>query len=218
MTRLDKAGTGALVLCTGDRLVVGLLSDGDIRRAILSGCSLGDLCESIANKEPIVALPPVTDSDVLAVMNQRDINHLPVVDQAGILQDFILRQDLGAGSEPDTTDAQRLESVLISPIASISEAVGQLDKAGTGALVLCSTDGTLCGLLTDGDIRRAILQGKSMDIPCEAIASLKPVVASRSISMAEALHLMNEHDIHHLPVVDAENRVVKAGSESVCCR
>lgn len=209
MARLDKAGTGAVVLCTGDRLVVGLLSDGDIRRAILSGCSLVDSCASIANKEPIVALRPVTDSDVLAVMNQRDINHLPVVDQAGILQDFILRQDLGAGSELNTAAEERLESVMIPPTASISAAVGQLDKAGTGALVLCSTGGTLCGLLTDGDIRRAILQGKSMEIPCEAIASLKPVVAPPSISMTEALSLMNQHDIHHLPVVDAENRVVK---------
>jgi NDP-sugar pyrophosphorylase family protein len=76
-------------------------------------------------------------------------------------------------------------------------------------LVLCTNGRILCGLLTDGDIRRAILQGKSMVDPCVTIASRKPVVAPRSIGTGEALHLMNLHDIHHLPVVDSENRVVE---------
>ena len=209
MVSLDKAGTGALVLCTGSRMVVGLLTDGDIRRAILKGRSLNDLCSSIANKKPILAVRPVSSAEALGVMNQRDIHHLPVVDKEGILADFILRQDLQSDFELDASAAERLESVKILPTASISQAVEQLEKAGTGALVLCATGGTLCGLLTDGDIRRAILHGKSMDIPCETIASSKPVVAPQSISMAEALHLMNQHDIHHLPVVDSENRVVK---------
>src|ERR1700735_1221062 len=99
MVSLDKAGTGALVLCTGSRMVVGLLTDGDIRRAILKGRSLGDLCSSIANKKPILAVRPVSSAEALGVMNQRDIHHLPVVDKEGILADFILRQDLQSDFE-----------------------------------------------------------------------------------------------------------------------
>ena len=142
-------------------------------------------------------------------MNRHDINHLPVVDADGVLHDFILRRDLGAEVELEATAQQRLESVVISPTTSIAEAIALLDKAGTGALVLCTNDRILCGLLTDGDIRRAILQGKSMDAPCVTIASRKPVVAPRSITTGEALDLMNQHDINHLPVVDAKNRVVE---------
>ena len=48
-----------------------------------------------------------------------------------------------------------------------------------------------------------------MDAPCDAIASRKPIVAPRSIPTGEALQLMNQHDINHLPVVDAENHVVE---------
>ena len=66
----------------------------------------------------------------------------------------------------------------------------------------------LRGVLTDGDIRRAILQGKPMNDPCDTIATRKPMVATRSITSGEALDLMNQHDINHLPVVDAESRVV----------
>ncbi len=209
ISRLDKAGTGALVLCTDNRRFAGLLTDGDVRRAILKGRALSDPCDSIANKEPIVALDPVTPSDALRLMNQHDINHLPAIDADGFLRDFILRRDLGSEGELDAASELRLESVIIAPASSISEAIEKLDKAGTGALVLCARERELCGLLTDGDIRRAVLQGKPMSLPCVTIASLNPVTAQQSTSMLEALHLMNEHDIHHLPVVNAQNHVVK---------
>ncbi len=209
ISRLDKAGTGALALCTGDGRLVGLLTDGDIRRAILKGRSMNDPCDSIANREPIVARWPVTSSDSLRLMNQHDINHLPVVSTEGILLDLILRRDLGEELELDAAAEERLKSVVALPTVSISEAIEQLDRAGTGALILCAPRRALCGLLTDGDIRRAVLQGKPMSDACATIASLNPVVAAQSISMREALQMMDQHDIHHLPVVDAENQVVK---------
>ncbi len=207
IARLDKAGTGALALCSSNRKLVSLLTDGDIRRAILKSRMLDDPCGSISNMKPITALQPVASVEAFRLMNRHDINHLPVVDAEGVLRDFILRRDLGADVEFDATSEQ-LERVAISPTTPITEAIALLDKAGTGALVLCTSGRILCGLLTDGDIRRAVLQGKSMDAPCVTIASLKPVVASRTISTAKALHLMNQHDINHLPVVDANNRVV----------
>jgi dTDP-glucose pyrophosphorylase/CBS domain-containing protein len=206
---LDKAGTGALALCSSNRKLVGLLTDGDIRRAILKSRMLNDPCGTISNLEPIVALQPIAPSEALRLMNRHDVNHLPVVDTNGVLCDFILRRDLGAEVELEATGQQRLESVAISPTTSIAEAIALLEKAGTGALVLCTNGRTLRGLLTDGDIRRAILRGKSLDAPCDTIASREPIVAPRSILKREALRLMNRHDINHLPVVDTENRVVE---------
>ena len=208
LARLDKAGTGALALCANDRKLVGLITDGDLRRAILRSASLDEPCGSIANREPIMAVGPVDPRGALKTMNQHDINQLPVIDSEGVLVGFILRRDLGSEIEFETAAAQRLIDSTIPPEISIAEAIARLDKAGTGALLLC-TDGVLCGLLTDGDIRRAILVGKSLDEPCSTIASKRPVVAAHSISMSEALRLMNESDINHLPVVDGENRVVE---------
>ncbi|MGA8151689.1 MAG: nucleotidyltransferase family protein [Terriglobales bacterium] len=208
MARLDKAGTGALVLCSSNRKLIGVLTDGDIRRAILTSWMLDKPCSSIASLEPIVVLQPIASAEALRLMNRHDINQLPVVDADGVLLDFILRRDLGAEVEFDARVQERLENVIISPTTSIAEAIAFLDKAGTGALLLCKNGKTLCGLLTDGDIRRAILQGKSMDAPCFTIASQTPVIARRSIANAEALHLMNQHDINHLPVLDGENCVV----------
>ncbi len=209
IAHLDRAGTGALVLCTGNQRLVGLLTDGDVRRAILRGRSLSDPCDSIANKKPIVAFWPVTATDSLRLMNEHDISHLPVVDSEGSLKDFVLRRDLGMEAELHAAVEQRLESVIVPPVVSISEAIERLDKAGTGALILCGADRVLLGLLTDGDIRRAVLQGKPMSDPCDTIATLNPVAAPTSTSMRDALHLMNQRDIHHLPLVDAQNHVVE---------
>jgi dTDP-glucose pyrophosphorylase len=104
--------------------------------------------------------------------------------------------------------ADRLNSVIISPQASISKAIAHLERAGTGALILCEEAQKLYGILTDGDIRRAILRGMSFERPCGAIASHNPVVASPSMSQAEALHLMDRFDVNHLPVVEADGHVV----------
>ena len=209
IARLDKAGTGALVVCASNRKLVGLLTDGDIRRAILKSCPLTDPCVAISKRQPITALHPIAAAEALRLMNQHDIDQLPVLDADRILRDFILRKDLSAEIEFEATAQRRLERAMIAPTTPLSDAIAQLDRAGTGALVLCANGQILCGLLTDGDVRRAILQGKSMDVPCVTIASQNPVAAVRSISTREALDLMNHHDIHHLPVVDELNRVVE---------
>ena len=99
---------------------------------------------------------------------------------------------------------QRLASTFIDPGASITEAVQRLDQAGTGALLLAGPERRLLGLLTDGDVRRALLRGVSFEEACTTIATAKPVVAQEGVSFADALQVMNRHDVNHLPVVDAK--------------
>ena len=84
-----------LALCSSNRKLVGLLTDGDIRRAILKSRLLDDPCSSISTSEPITALQPIASAEALRLMNRHDINHLPVVDADGVLHDLILRRDLG---------------------------------------------------------------------------------------------------------------------------
>lgn len=209
MARLDQAGTGALVLCAPGRKLLGLLTDGDIRRAILRSVAPEEPCGTIANRNPITTSSPLSSAEALRLLNRHDINHLPVVDAKGELQDFLLRRDLVTEDEFEASARERLGSVMISPSTPLAEAIVRLDQAGTGALVLCSSDRTLCGLLTDGDIRRAILHGVNLDTGCEDIATRNPVTTQHSTLTGEALHLMNQHDINHLPVVDAEGKIVQ---------
>jgi dTDP-glucose pyrophosphorylase/CBS domain-containing protein len=208
MAQLERAGIGALLLCDPDRRLCGLVTDGDIRRAILQGRSLDDSCSVIATLNPVKVEAPVTPEDALRIMDAHDIHHLPAVDAAGRVQDLVLRQDLAVEGD-HAWNERRLRAVIIAPEASISEAMAQLDKAATGVLLICDKVRHLLGLLTDGDFRRAILQRKPLSKPCATIASSHPITSPISVSSSEALRIMKEHDISQLPVVDSEGKVQK---------
>lgn len=208
MEQLERAGTGALLICDADRRLRGLITDGDIRRAVLQGRSLNDPSLAIATVNPVTVANPVNTEEALRVMNEHDIHHLPAVNADNRVEVFVLRQDLTVEADQMRIE-RRLKASIISPDASIAEAMAQLDKAATGTLLICNPDRSLVGVLTDGDFRRAILRRKSMTEPCVTIASAQPITANFPVLPPEALRLMNEHDVSQLPVVDHEGRVQK---------
>lgn len=103
--------------------------------------------------------------------------------------------------------AERLALVIASPELPVTEALERLQEAGTGVLLLATDDGKLFGVLTDGDVRRQILQQRPLDAPCGGIATRNPVLAQDGVTPAEALCLMDtgrEFLVNQLPVVDAD--------------
>ena len=207
LVRMDRAGTGGLALCTDDGKLAGFLTDGDIRRAVLRGVPMSDRCETVANHSPVVAPAPISAGEALHLMGRNDVNHLPVVDGDGVIVDLLLRTELATRDAIEGAAARRLESVIIDPEISIAAAIEHLDRAGTGALLLCTEGRRLAGLLTDGDLRRAILHDVPLTDPCRTIAIGLPVTAGDTISLADALDLMVEHDINQLPLLDANGAV-----------
>jgi len=208
LARMDRAGTGGLALCSADGKLVGFLTDGDIRRAVLRGIALDQPCGTVANRKPVAAQAPFSAAEALQLMARRDINHLPVLDADGFLLDLLVRNELATRETVEDAAVRRLEGVVVSPEASIAEAIQQLDRAGTGALVLCTDERKLAGLLTDGDLRRAIIRGVPLTDSCETIAIRSPVTAQRPVSTEDALDLMIKHEIDHLPVLDRQGDLV----------
>ncbi len=116
----------------------------------------------------------------------------------------------------------RLKKVVISPELSIADAIPVLDRAGWGVLLLCDAQRKLLGVVTDGDVRRAVMRGISFDQPCLSIASTQPIVAyakasaempgaAPAISAADALQIMDHSHsflVNQLPVVDEQGQVV----------
>lgn len=209
IARLDANGIGILAVCSNERKLCGVLTDGDLRRAMLNGKPLNAPCGTIATKNPIVASQETTRFEALCLVKQHDIDHLLIVDKHGALLDIWLRRDLAIEDDLEGGSIDLLGTVAIPPSTSITDALTKLDKAGTGALVLCNEDRILCGLLTDGDIRRAIMRRVPMESPCGDIASRKPLTATAASPVADVLVLMDEQDINHLPLVDVSGRVVK---------
>ena len=95
--RLDLAGTGMLLVCDQHRRLLGVISDGDIRRAILRSVPFSDHCISIANKDFTSAREGIPTAYALFIMDHSKrffLNHLPVLDSSGQVVDLLLRRDL----------------------------------------------------------------------------------------------------------------------------
>src|SRR5262245_14873195 len=63
-------------------------------------------------------------------------------------------------------------------------------------------------MVTDGDIRRAILRRASLQIPIEQAMNAAPTRVPASMGRDEMLALMRRKSFHHLPLVDGAGRVV----------
>lgn len=105
LKRLDANGMGVLLLANADRRLIGIITDGDVRRHILSGASLAVSCESIASRHPRVANRGMTTPELLDLMGgSRDdtVDHLPVLTDDGIVIGLVLRRDLVAADDTFT--------------------------------------------------------------------------------------------------------------------
>ena len=83
----------ALVLDARYKLV-GIVTDGDIRRGILNGLSLEDSVTKIMTSNPATVDENCARSKSLELMNAKLIHHIPVVNKDGVLVDLHLLDEL----------------------------------------------------------------------------------------------------------------------------
>jgi dTDP-glucose pyrophosphorylase len=91
MTRSGKQV--ALVVDAAGRLL-GLATDGDVRKAILRGAALDTPVDAAMNRRPVVGAPGMAAAEAAATMRGRGIRHLPLVDAGGVVVDLLLLDDL----------------------------------------------------------------------------------------------------------------------------
>jgi len=109
-----------------------------------------------------------------------------------------------------------IRALCIGPEDSIKLAADCINRSRRGlAALVVDKGGKLLDVVTDGDIRRAILEGLSLDTPVSALKMRKdssgfpePVVATVGLAKAEVLRLMRERSVQLLPLVDERGCVV----------
>ena len=69
-----------MVVNESNRLL-GVITDGDVRRAILKGISLDEPAELIMNSQPVTAKPTDSPNKILSIMKSRMLRQIPVVDE-----------------------------------------------------------------------------------------------------------------------------------------
>ena len=99
----------------------------------------------------------------------------------------------------------------ISPNASITEATREISRGKIGMTVVITPQREILGIFTDGDLRRAIVNG--LDLQTLTVADVmtrKPRVIGPDKLTAEAVEMMDSRKINQLPVVDEEGRLIGA--------
>jgi len=81
-------------LVHNDGKLVGTVTDGDIRRGILAGISLGEPVKKVMNTTPVTAPSDINDPDAISIMKRHAIHHLPLTDQTGELVGLKVLRDL----------------------------------------------------------------------------------------------------------------------------
>jgi dTDP-4-amino-4,6-dideoxygalactose transaminase len=99
--------------------------------------------------------------------------------------------------------------LMINQTVSIRDALRQLDQNGSGVLLLTDDGGRFQRTITDGDIRRLLLDNSSLDDSLAKLTVRESVVLTEGFTRQSALELMNQHSINHLPVLDIDGRVVR---------
>lgn len=109
----------------------------------------------------------------------------------------------------------RLDKVCVLPDRPLREAMRVMDEAGLGIVLVTDEVRNLLGTVTDGDIRRAILANADLDVSAGRFVKEKhnpvypePISAAVGTDHRSLLRLMRERTLHHLPLLDAEGRVV----------
>ena len=98
---------------------------------------------------------------------------------------------------------------VIGEEMAVREALFAITKAQAGATHVVDRRGRLVGIVTDGDLRRAIMRDeKVLSRPVREIMTKNPITIGPDRLAAEALRLMRERQIDDLPVVDEEGRPV----------
>lgn len=92
--------------------------------------------------------------------------------------------------------------VLISPTSSIRATIETIDNSAMQIAVVVDEKLRLLGTVTDGDIRRSILRGVSLDAPVTQIMNSNPVVANTNETRDAILAMMRTKVLHHIPVVN----------------
>ena len=101
-----------------------------------------------------------------------------------------------------------ISKIFIAPNKSAMDAMQVLNKGGAQIALVVDDEQHLLGTLTDGDIRRGLLHGASLDSPVEKLMNRKFRFLRKSDNQDVVLEMMRREGLRQIPVLDEKGCVV----------
>lgn len=101
-----------------------------------------------------------------------------------------------------------IEKCCVPVSRKLIDAMAVIDGGGIGIALVVDNDSRLAGVMTDGDVRRAILKGASLDSPLEPHINRKFTSVGPDATREEVLDLLQALVLHQVPVIDKERKLL----------
>jgi len=108
-----------------------------------------------------------------------------------------------------------VEKIVLRTDANIRSAISAIDQGSIGIALVLDDDEKLLATITDGDIRRVILSGVTLDESITKIIEYqsttqypKPISADVDMGNDELLKIMHDRQIHQIPLHNTDNQIV----------
>ena len=82
---LHDGGLRIVIVVDKNNKLHGTITDGDIRRALISGMTMSSGISDVMNKSPITANKIDSKEHILSLMHKMSILHIPIVDTSGVI-------------------------------------------------------------------------------------------------------------------------------------
>ena len=92
-------------------------------------------------------------------------------------------------------------NVLISPDASIEEAINRIDQEALRVALVVDEQEHLLGTVSDGDVRRALIRHMPLSTPVRELMNRNPRVAELGTSQEALFSIMESNDLLSIPLV-----------------
>ncbi|MCG3686702.1 nucleotidyltransferase family protein [Aliarcobacter butzleri] len=99
-------------------------------------------------------------------------------------------------------------NVKLNINSSIKEALNIIDKGAIRVAIVVDVQDKFLGLIADGDIRRALLKGYTLENSIENIYCSTPVTAKSNDSKDKIIQKAIKNQVYQIPILDEENYLV----------
>jgi|TARA_B110000259_G_scaffold184822_1_gene232650 dTDP-glucose pyrophosphorylase len=98
-------------------------------------------------------------------------------------------------------------SSTIQNEGKIKDVIQSLNDSSSQVVLIEDKNMNFIGIITDGDLRRALLDGKTLEDSFSLLINKNPITASSDVPNENILDLMRKNDIHQIPII-SENKLL----------
>jgi dTDP-glucose pyrophosphorylase len=100
------------------------------------------------------------------------------------------------------------KKTLLLENSTIRKVIKNLEKSALQIVLVIDKKKNLVGTITDGDIRRGLLNGLNISSPIKKLINKKPLIGSSTMSTNTMNQIMQTNKINQLPIVDKSKKIV----------